>query len=166
VKDTEKWSEVAKQYDKVFILTMNTAKRHIEEVCKIILGRDDVEVYARGDFDRRILTQQEMPIGKRMLLAKLHKAVELSTTLSDAKVYFTDDAFKKEEVYANAPIVWFEKTGYVNKDWLVYEQVNPKYDTEHVKKESSCSIWCIDFDQTITTNISKGDYMSSLTSVS
>lgn len=40
------------------------------------------------------------------------------------------------------------------EEWLVYQQAVPQND-EHVKHETSCTTWCIDFDGTITNSMNE-----------
>ena len=162
VRDIEKWSTVANQYKKVAIITMKTAKAQIEKVCKKLLNRD-IDVYSRDDLELQSTSTRDT------LFAKIHKALDIAHEVDQSgstKVYFTDDMFEKEDVILVAQHVWKQRKGSTNKDWLVYTQVNAEYDTNHVKKESSCDIWCIDFDKTITTYSLTNDYMSSLMSIS
>lgn len=171
VQDIQKWKDVASRYEHVYILTFNTMKNAVMEVCSYVLGRtlQYQHVYARRDLDlQKVLNKELITVHWNKILSmnsgadeSLKKRFEdlfakiiVASTLP-IPVYFTDDSFPEHLVTYLANL--FEPPG-----WLHYKRVNTPYDLDHVVANNTCQTWCIDFDGTITNYKNRDAYLRSL----
>lgn len=170
VNDLEEWKTVAKKYEQVYILTMNSLELNVYLVCEKILGKAP-HVYSRQylkeqyrnvytkltDKLKSLFDSKNITAVVKTAVVKVCAAYCIYLDNSKRKVYFTDDSFEEDVISDIAYMFQVEP-------WLVYRKATPG-NTDHVIKQDGCAIWCIDFDLTMTHYQNPDQYLKDLKNI-